>query len=401
MRAPGTPTAPTAPTTRGPAVVLVVGLLLVACAMRAPITGVGAVLPIVSADLGLSPTLAGALTSLPLLAFAASSLVVPRVAARFGTRSTLVLALFLLVLGSLLRWVPGVVPLFAGTAVLGVAIAVANVLMPALIRTEFPGRIPLLPSTYVVLMQVVASVSSGVAVPLSENLAGGWRSALVVWAAPALVGGLLWLPMLRRGPGPATGTPRPRAPWGSGLAWAVTAFMAAQSVIFYVLLAWLTTMVGNRSGTDPRTAGLLLAVMQVAGVAGSLLVPFVAGRTVARTRRAAMGATTFTLAGLLLFLLAPDAAVVAVVVFGLGMGGAVVLALASVSARAADGPPAVALSGMAQAVGYLAAAIGPVLVGALHVASGSWTLPLVVLVLVALAQLVAARLAGRDSFVRA
>ena len=398
MRAPETPTAPT---TRRTTVVLLVGLLLVACAMRAPITGVGSLLSIVSDDLGLSATLAGALTSLPLLAFAASSLVVPRVAARLGTRLTLVLALFLLVAGSLLRWVPGVVPLFAGTAVLGVAIAVANVLMPALIRAEFPGRIPLLTSTYVVLMQVVASISSGVAVPLSEHLAGGWRSALVVWAAPALVCGLLWLPLVRRGAGPATGGPRPRAPWGSGLAWAVTAFMAAQSVIFYVMLAWLATMVEDRSGTDRTAAGVLLSVMQVAGVLGSLLVPVVAGRTVVRTRRAAMGATTFTLTGLLLFLLVPDAAVVGVVVAGLGMGGAVVLALASVSARAADGATAVALSGMAQAVGYLAAAVGPVLIGALHVASGSWTVPLVVLVVVAAGQLVAARAAGRDAFVRA
>ncbi|WP_328293991.1 MFS transporter [Kineococcus sp. NBC_00420] len=401
MRTPETAAAPTAPTTRGTTVVLLVGLLLVACAMRAPITGVGSVLPIVSDDLALSATLAGALTSLPLLAFAASSLVVPRVAARLGTRLTLVLALFLLVAGSLLRWVPGVVPLFAGTAVLGVAIGVANVLMPALIRAEFPARIPLLTSTYVVLMQVVASVSSGVAVPLSEHLAGGWRSALVVWAAPALVCVVLWLPLVRRGSGPATGGPRPRAPWGSGLAWAVTAFMAAQSVIFYVMLAWLATMVHDRSGTDRAAAGVLLSVMQVAGVVGSLLVPVVAGRTVVRTRRAAMGATTFTMTGLLLLLLVPDAAVVAVVVAGLGMGGAVVLALASVSARAADGATAVALSGMAQGVGYLAAAVGPVLIGALHVASGSWTVPLVVLVLVAAGQLVAARAAGKDAFVRA
>ena len=357
-------------------------------------------LSIVSDDLGLSAALAGALTSLPLLAFAGSSLVVPRVAARFGTRLTLVLALFLLVAGSLLRWVPGVVPLFAGTAVLGVAVAVANVLMPALIRSEFPGRIPLLTSTYVVLMQVVASVASGVAVPLSQTLAGGWRSALLVWAAPALACGLLWLPLVRRRGATAATGPRPRAPWGSGLAWAVTAFMAAQSVIFYVMLSWLATMVHDRSGTDATAAGVLLSVMQVAGVLGSLLVPLAAGSTVTRTRRAATGSTVLTLLGLVLLLVFPGAAVVAVVVAGLGMGGSVVLALASVSARAADGATAVALSGMAQAVGYLAAAVGPVLVGALHVASGSWTVPLLVLVLMAAGQLAAARLAGRDAVVR-
>jgi CP family cyanate transporter-like MFS transporter len=399
MRAPDP--APRGPAPRRTRVVLLVGLLLVACAMRAPITGVGAVLPIVSGDVGLSPALAGALTSLPLLAFAASSLVVPRVAARLGIRLTLVLALFLLVLGALLRWAPGVVPLFAGTALVGIAIAVANVLMPALIRGEFPGNVPLLTSTYVVLMQVVASVSSGLAVPLSGHLPGGWRSALAVWAAPALACGLLWLPLVRDRGGAAAPAHRARAPWGSPLAWAVTAFMAAQSVVFYVLLSWLATLVHDRSGTDATAAGVLLSVMQVAGVVGSLLVPLAAGRSVTRTRRTAVASTALTLTGLVLLLVAPGAAAPAVVVAGLGMGGSVVLALASVSARAADAATAVALSGMAQAVGYLAAAVGPVLVGALHVASGSWTLPLLVLVLVSAGQLVAARAAGRDALVRA
>ena len=324
----------------------------------------------------------------------------PRAAARLGTRPTLVLALFLLVLGALLRWLPGVVPLFAGTAVVGVAIAVANVLVPALVRSDFPGRVPLLTSTYVVLMQVVASASSGLAVPLSQSLPGGWRSALAVWAAPALLAGLLWLPLVRRRAAAPT-APRARAPWGSGLAWAVTAFMAAQSVVFYVLLSWLATIVQDRSGVDATGAGVLLSGMQVAGVVGSLLVPLAAGGTVTRTRWTATGSTALTLLGLALLLVAPGAAVPAVVLAGLGMGGSVVLALASLSSRAADGATAVALSGMAQAVGYLAAAAGPVLAGALHAASGSWTAPLVVLLLVALGQLVAAQLAGRDALVRA
>lgn len=378
------------------AFVLLLGLVLVACAMRAPLTGVGSLVPAISTDLDLSAAAAGALTSLPLMAFAVSSLVVPRVAARLGQRATLVGALFLLVAGSLLRWVPGVLPLFVGTAVLGVAIAVANVLMPALIRAEFPGRIALLTSTYVVLMQVVASAASGLVVPLSQVLAGGWRTALVVWAVPALAVALLWLPSIGRRVR-TTATAPARAPWNSPLAWAVTGYMALQSLIFYVLLAWLATIVLDRSGLDPTAAGVLLSIMQVAGVVGSLLVPVVAGRSVVRTQRVAVVATVFTTAGLVLLLAAPAAAVPAVVVAGLGMGGSVVLALAAVSSRAADGGGAVALSGMAQAVGYLGAAIGPVVVGGLHSVSGSWTVPLAVLVAAAVTQLFFAHAANRDA----
>jgi len=373
--------------------------MLVACAMRSPLTGVGSLLPVISADLDLSSAAAGALTSLPLVAFAASSLVVPKVAARFGQRPTLVAALFLLVFGVALRWAPGVVPLFLGTAILGVAIAVANVLLPALIRTEFPGRIALLTSTYVVLMQVAGSLASGVAVPLAEVLPGGWRTSMVLWGIPALAVALLWLPLVRGTSRPATAGTHARTPWRSATAWWVTAYMALQSLIFYVLLAWLATMTSERSGLDATEAGVVLSVMQVAGVVGSLVVPVLAGRSVTRTRWVAVGATGFSVAGLTLLLVAPDSAYVAIVVAGLGMGGSVVLALAAVSARAADGPGAVALSGMAQAVGYLAAAVGPVVIGGLHSVSGAWTVPLALLFVCALAQLPASWAANRDRLV--
>ncbi|WP_432510009.1 MFS transporter [Kineococcus sp. SYSU DK001] len=387
--------------TRRTALVLLAGLVLVACAMRSPITGVGSVLPLVSDDLGLGPAAAGALTSLPLLAFAASSLVVPRVSARLGHRLTLVLALFLLGAGAALRWVPGVVPLFTGTALIGVAIAVANVLMPAFVRAEFPHRIPILTSTYVVLMQVVGGAASGVAVPLAEHVTGGWRTALVVWAAPAVLAALLWLPLIRRAHAERVERAHARTPWRSPLAWAVTAFMGSQSLLFYVLLSWLATIARDRSGLDPTAAGVLLSVLQVAGVAGSLLVPVVSGRSATRTRWAAVGSTALSISGVVLLLVAPSAALAAVALAGLGGGGSVVLALASVSSRAADGPTAVALSGMAQAVGYLAAAVGPVAFGGLHSLTGGWDVPLAALAVVAVAQLWSAWAAHRDATVRA
>ncbi|MEZ0163319.1 MFS transporter [Kineococcus sp. LSe6-4] len=388
-----------APLPRRTAVLLLAGLLLVACAMRSPITGVGPVLPLVSADLGLSAAAAGALTSLPLLAFAASSLVVPKVAARLGARATLVLAMLLLTGGSVLRWVPGVGPLFAGTALLGIAIAVANVLLPALIRAEFPGRIPLLTSGYVVLMQVVGSLASGVSVPLAQTAAGGWRTALVVWAAPALLAAVLWLPLVRGRGGAGPARPHARTPWRSPLAWAVTAFMGTQSMLFYVLLSWLATIARDRSGLDATASGVLLSELQVLGVVGSLLVPVLAGGSVHRTRWVAVAATLCSGAGIVLLLVAPPLAVVAVALVGLGGGGTVVLALAAISARAADAPTAAALSGMAQAVGYLAAAVGPVAFGALHTATGDWVVPLAALAVVALGQLVPAWAAHRDATV--
>ncbi|WP_432520542.1 MFS transporter [Kineococcus sp. SYSU DK006] len=388
-------------TARRTALLLVAGLLLVACSMRSPLTGVGPLLPVLSADSGLGAAAAGALTSLPLLAFAGCSPFVPRAAARWGTRGTLVAALVVLVAGGALRWVPGAVPLFAGTALVGAGIAVANVLLPALVRAEFPGRTTLLTSGYVVLMQVAGSLASGVAVPLAQHLSGGWRTALAVWAAPALAAALLWLPLVRGGRPPGTAAPHARPPWRSPLAWAVTAFMGLQSVQFYVLLSWLPTVLHERSGADAAAAGWLLSLMQVAGVVGSLLVPVVTGGSATRARRAAVGSSLLSLVGVVGLVALPHAPAAPVALTGLGMGGSVVLALAAMSSRAADGRAAVSLSGMAQSLGYLAAALGPVLIGAVHTASGTWTLPLLLLAAVAAVQPLAARAAGRDAVVPA
>ncbi|WP_205708569.1 MFS transporter [Kineococcus siccus] len=377
---------------------LLAGIVLVACVMRAPITGVGSVLPAISADERLTSTTAGLLTALPLLAFAAASGVVPRLAGRLGLRRTLFVALLLLLAGSVLRSVPGVVALFAGTALLGVAIAVVNVLLPALLRREFPSRVALMTSGYVVVMGLAGSIAAGAVVPLSGALPGGWRTALAVWGAPALLAAVVWTAQLRRAEPVVAGGEHARAPWRSPLAWSVTAFMGCQSVTFYVLVAWLPTVLRDRAGLGPEAAGWHLSLVQGAGVVASLAVPLVA-RSVTGSRRASVVTSLVTAAGFLVLLVAPHQAGLASVVLGLGGGATVVLALSTFSARAADAAGAAALSGMAQSVGYLVAAAGPVTIGAIHAATGSWTVPLVLLAVVAGGQAVVARAAGRDAVV--
>ncbi|WP_432492351.1 MFS transporter [Kineococcus gypseus] len=387
---------------------LLAAVLLTACAMRAPLTGVGPVLGEVAAGTGLGSTASGVLTSLPLLAFAAASAAVPRAAGRLGVRPALLLALLVLVAGAGVRWLPGPVPLFAGTALLGVAIAVANVLLPGVVRAGFRARAAVAASAYLVLMQLAGGLAAGSAVPLAERLPGGWRTALVVWALPALAAALLWVPLARSRTGAAAG-PRARAPWRSPLAWAVTVHMGAQSLVFYSLLAWLPTLLRERSGLGATEAGWQLTLLQASGVLASLLVPALVGGSgsdARRSRRATVGAALLEVAGVVLLLGATGAAAgvlvpVAVVLVGAGGGAALVLALAATSERAADAAGAVALSGMAQSVGYLLAAAGPVLVGAAHAASGSWVPPLLLVGALALVQLAAGRRAGAGGVVRA
>jgi len=230
---------------------LVWGLLVVAANLRASLTGVGPLLDRVQADLELAPAVAGLLNTLPLLAFAVLSPMVPRLAARWRPERLLGGALVVLTLGIAVRWVPTAIGLFAGTVLIGAGIAVGNVLLPNMIKRDFPTKVGLLTSAYATVMGGVAAVASGVAVPISQVAPGGWSTALGCWIVLALVATLLWLPQMRA-PRPVSEAIRShRLPWGSALAWAVTAFMGLQSLGFYVVVTWLP-QVFQDSGVSAR-----------------------------------------------------------------------------------------------------------------------------------------------------
>lgn len=368
---------------------LVWGLLVVAANLRPALTGVGPLLDRVRADLGLSAAAAGLLNTLPLLAFAVVSPLVPRLAARWGPERVLGVALVVLTLGIAVRWTPF---LFTGTVLIGAAIAVGNVLLPSLVKRDFPTRVGLLTSAYATVMGGVAAVASGVAVPISE--VGGWRTALGCWIVLALAAVVLWLPQLRKPP-PVTAVRGHRLPWRSPLAWAVTAFMGLQSLGFYVVVTWLP-QVFQAGGVSAATAGWLLFVFQAVAVVTSLAVPPLLRR--ARDQRVvAATASAVMLVGYLGLLVAPGWMLVWSVVLGLGGGACLVLALAFLSLRAPDATAAAALSAMAQSIGYLLAAAGPVVFGFVHSLSSGWQVPIALMCVAAAGQTLIAMAAGRGS----
>ncbi|MEV4888188.1 MFS transporter [Nonomuraea sp. NPDC055795] len=374
---------------------LVWGLLVVAANLRASLTGVGPLLDRVQADLGLAPAVAGLLNTLPLLAFVVLSPMVPRLAARWGAERLLGGALVVLTLGIALRWVPVAAGLFGGTVLIGAGIAVGNVLLPSLIKRDFPDKVGLLTSAYATVMGGVAAVASGVAVPISEVAPGGWYTALGCWVLFAFVAVLLWAPQVRA---PRLGAQPPRAhrlPWGSGLAWAVTAFMGLQSLGFYVVVTWLP-QVFQDSGVSAAAAGWLLFVFQAVAVVTSLAVP--AALRWARDQRAlAAICSAVMLAGYLGLFVAPGWALLWSVVLGLGGGACLVLALAFMSMRAQDAAEAGALSAMAQSIGYLLAAVGPVAFGLLHTVGSGWRVPILLMCVAAAVQTIVALVAGRGT----
>lgn len=382
-------------TRRSSQALLVMGLLVVAANLRPALTGVGPLLDRVQADLELAPGAAGLLTTLPLLAFAVISPVVPRLATRWGPERLLGVALVVLAIGVAVRWVPEAIGMFTGTLLIGAGIAVGNVLLPSLIKRDFPTKVGLLTSAYATVMGGVAAVASGVAVPIAQSAPGGWYTALGCWIVLAIVALVVWLPQLRTPPAVVGGIRRHRLPWGSRLAWAVTAFMGLQSLGFYVAVTWLP-QVFQDGGISAARAGWLLFVFQVVAVLTSLAVPALLRRRRDQRAVAALSSAVL-LAGYLGLLTVPGWALVWSVVLGLGGGACLVLALAFLSLRAPDATAAGALSAMAQSIGYLLAAAGPAAFGLLHTISAGWQAPLLLMCITATGQMIVALAAGRGT----
>jgi CP family cyanate transporter-like MFS transporter len=391
---------------------LVAGIVIAGANLRAALTSVGPLVGEIQAGTGISGGAAGLLTTLPLICFAALSLLAPALASRLGTRRVLTGGLFLLAAGIALRSAPPVAALFAGTVVLGLAIAVGNVLLPSLVKRDFPAHTGLLMGVYITVMNSGAALGAGVSVPLAHQEAFGWRGALGVWALLALVAAVFWL-LLLRGDTPtgvstgaaSAGDARRRSVsdglWKSMLAWQVTLFMGLQSVVFYASIAWLPgVLLGD--GLSAAQAGWMVSLMQFVGIPAALFAPILAGRR--PSQRGYLAAAALLSGAGILGLLFPGGGggattMLWVSLLGLGQGASISLALTLFALRTADAREAAALSGMAQSIGYLLAASGPFLFGVLHDLTRSWSLPLAMLFAVAVGQLFAGLGAGRNAHV--
>lgn len=383
--------------------IIVLGVILVATGMRPALTSVGPVLDRIGLDTELSGASLGLLAAVPLLAFAAVSPLVHRLSLRWGIDTTLLAALILLTAGIGLRSVAGPAWLWGGTMIIGTAIAVINVLLPAVVKRDFPGHVSRMTASYSAVMNGAAAVASGLSVPLADLLPAGWRTALIIWAAPALIAAIAWLLRLRvtrerHDLAAAVAEPAPRGGtmWRSGLAWQVTLVMGLQSTIFYILATWLPSILTDR-GMTPAEAGLHLLILQVAGMIAS----FTIGSTLSRWRdQRAVGVLLGVgmIIAALGLLLVPDLALLWVIIAGMSSGTSIMLALSLIGLRTRTASQTTRLSGMAQSVGYLLAACGPVTAGWLHSATADWPAVLILVALLAAGHGTAGYLAGRHRY---
>jgi CP family cyanate transporter-like MFS transporter len=384
-------------------VLLVVGIVLVAANLRPALTSVAPLISQIRTDTGISNGVAGLLTTLPLLAFGLLSPAAPRLTHRFGIEHALLASLLLLAAGILLRSAGAVAALFLGTAVLGAAIVVGNVLLPSLVKREFPEHAGLMTSVYSTALGISAALAAGVSVPVAQLTGISWRGSLALWALPALLAAVAWLPQLRRSDRPldtSTQTSRVSGLWRSVLAWQVTLFMGLQSLAYYMTLTWLPEIL-REEGVSAARAGWMLALSQAVAIVTMFLAPMIAGRRPSQ-QGVVVAAVALSGTGTLGLLIAGSTiSALWVVLLGLGQGACFSLALTFFALRAPDSEHAAALSGMAQSVGYLLAAAGPFLFGVLRDATHAWEVPLALLLAITVCLLIAGLGAARDAHVAA
>ncbi|MRG86958.1 CynX/NimT family MFS transporter [Salinibacillus xinjiangensis] len=381
---------------------LVFGIILVSFNLRPAITAVGPLIGSIRQDLGISNGIAGFLTTLPLLSFAVFSFLAPRLGIRYGQKMMILAGLIALLMGILVRSIGMVPTVFIGTMLVGVGIAIMNVLLPSIIKTHYPEKIGLMTGTYTASMNVFAALGSGISIPLAVHLGLGWEKSLLFWAFVSVLAMVVWGPQIRksseqkRNYQPKLDLSEPSI-WRSAIAWQVTVFMGLQSFLFYCTIAWLPEIL-NGSGLDISTAGWMVSIMQLAGIPMAFFTPILADRF--RNQKVIViliGIVYFTGVAIL-FVDGGNFVFVtlSVLLIGLGQGASISLSLVLLSLRASSSEQAAQLSGMAQSVGYLLAAIGPTLVGGLFDWTHSWTIPLLLFMAIVIIMVGVGLGAGRD-----
>jgi CP family cyanate transporter-like MFS transporter len=360
-------------------------ILMVAANLRPVITSVPPIVDRLADDYDLSAVAAGALTTVPVICMGLFAPVAAVAARRLGETAVLAGSVALIAVGAAARATAGLAGLYAGTALAGIGIAIAGVLLPAVVRAGTPDRVGPVTGQYTAALIGGALVAAGATEPLRAALGISAQAVLGVWAIPAAVAMMLWL-AAPHSPRAASGG-RARMPWRSGAAWLGTAFMGAQSLLFYGALAWLAAAYIDR-GMTAHEAGLLLAVFTAAQMVSAFGMPALAHRygDPRPVTAVSVGATTLAL---FLVALAPEPVAAApwlwATLLGLGMGGNLALALMILTQLAPTPRQASAYTGMAFFVGYLLAAIGPVALGTLTDATGGYRVPFLALAVFAVA----------------
>ncbi len=378
---------------------LVVALACVAATLRAPITAVGSLIRLIQADVQVSNAIIGLLTTIPLLMFALISPLVAIFNKHFGTGQILLGSMFVMIFGILIRSYFRIAGLFIGTIILGIAITVGNVLIPAIIKSRLHNHMGLATGVYITSLQAFAGLSSGISLPLSRLPGMDWQRTLSVWVILLAISIIIWYPQrsIRLSNAPSsTREGKKINVIKSPLAWSVTIFMAMQSFIFYFMVAWLPSVL-NSLGLSFEIAGYYALGYQIMSIPSAFLIPQFAAKK-PNQRGILITISLIYLLGIMILLFAKNPVILfaATLICGFSTGASFGMTMLLIPLRSSDATTSTKLSGMVQSAGYAFAAIGPILMGRVFDITKSWVLPLGLLLTFTIVMLISGLYCGQD-----
>jgi CP family cyanate transporter-like MFS transporter len=349
------------------------GLGLVALNLRPAVTSVGPLLQEIVQSLGFDRTEAGILTTLPVLCFGLIGPVAPMLGRRFGAENMIFVALIAVAVACAMRLAPTAPLLYASGVLAGLAIGIMNVLLPGIVKRDFPQRVGAVTGFYTMMLCVGAAGAAAFAPQIELLFQTNWTTALAVWGLLALIALPAWAPLRAQfhSAPPAALGPR-RNLWTNALAWQVTVYLGLAASLAYSVFGWGAKILQDR-GMDVPSSGLMLGLSILVQGAGAQVAPLLSSRR-GDLRLSALLMLVLGLAGLLGYLFAPMGLMwLCSIALGIGQGGAFAIALTMIAQRGGNPETAARLSGMTQSVGYVMGALaGPLAVGLVHDAFGGW-----------------------------
>lgn len=376
--------------------ILVLGIILISINLRTSIASVGPLIPFIREDLEISNGLAGFLTTLSLLTFALFSLFAPSIGKKMGHGKAIFLGIFLLSLGVVLRVLGGIELLYLGTALTGIGIVIANVLMIPFFKARVPEKIGLMTALLSTGMSLFAAIASGISVPLAVDLGWGWRGSLASWVGLMILALVVWIPQLRsHGTGLQRDIFKGKNVWKSRLAWQVTLFMGAQSVMYFTMITWLPDMLIAK-GMSPVNAGLALSYMQLISLIGTFFAPNLLMKLKEQSPVILVVGVGYLIGFGALFLTSEWIIFAALTLIGIGSGASLSIAYTLISLRTTEDQTTAKLSGMVQSAGYVLAALGPLIFGISLDLYDNWNILIWFLLLMTIQFIAFGLPAGRD-----
>lgn len=388
-------------TTKNRMMLLVVGVLLIAANLRAPVTGIAPMIELVSGSFQLSATQAGLLTTLPLIAFALFAPPSAYLAKRFGVEYTIFFALLFIAIGLILRSLGSVSNLFIGTGLIGIGVSIGNVLLPIVVKRDFPMKVALMTSSYVLAMGIASALASAFSIPLANFHQLGWQWSLAALSILTFIAMIVWLPQLSNNQKPNAVNDKASTSinlWSKSLAWQVSFYLGCGSYFTYTMVAWLPSLL-VQAGYSSAEAGVIHGVFQIGtALPGIFIIPLVA--KLADQRMPAFGICFIAGVASVGLLILPQFAYMWSFLLGLSSGAWFILGLSFISFRTSSPLQATTLSGMAQFLGYLLAAIGPMLAGYLYGINNGWNEVIWMILIICITSGTIGLFAGRNMVIK-